>query len=417
VTRREEETMENSLPVEPLTKGCEMTDLSAETGALSAPVGPHPFFRLRPLGARNARWRLARMSFLVLVALPTVVAAIYYFLIAANQYVVEFRFAVRSVEPLRDNAPALLRSSVATAQLGLDSNIVVQYLRSRALVERLDKRFDLEKIFSRKEADWVSRIHPPVPIERLVQYWNGQVDAFFDVSDGTVTVKLRTFRPADALTLARAALLSSERLVNRLSLNARRAAMEQSKREVARAEHGLGEALRRLEKFREAEGLINPQQTADRTLALVAEVKKEILGDEARLAALKSYISASTPSVHMLQTRIAALTSEERALEARLTAAREKSAPALSRLMGGYAELESERRFAETAYRHALAALDRSRAEADRRQIYLATFVPPSLPEEPLYPHRLRAVGTVFVIAFALWAIGGLFFQSVRDHF
>lgn len=84
--------------------------------------------------------------------------------------------------------------------------------------------------------------------------------------------------------------------------------------------------------------------------------------------------------------------------------------------MGSYEELESERRFAETAYQHALEALDRARMDADRQQIYVADFVPPSLPEEALYPRRLRSVGIVFLAAFVVWAIGGLTVRSVRDH-
>jgi capsule polysaccharide export protein KpsE/RkpR len=42
--------------------------------------------------------------------------------------------------------------------------------------------------------------------------------------------------------------------------------------------------------------------------------------------------------------------------------------------------------------------------------------VPPSLPEDALYPRRWRALGIVALVAFALWSIGGLIIQSVRDH-
>jgi capsular polysaccharide transport system permease protein len=84
--------------------------------------------------------------------------------------------------------------------------------------------------------------------------------------------------------------------------------------------------------------------------------------------------------------------------------------------MTSYEELASERRFAETAYQHALLRLDRARRDADRQQVYLATFVRPSLPEEPLYPRRLFSIGIVFLAAFAIWAIGSLIVQSIRDH-
>jgi capsular polysaccharide transport system permease protein len=56
------------------------------------------------------------------------------------------------------------------------------------------------------------------------------------------------------------------------------------------------------------------------------------------------------------------------------------------------------------------------RANADRQQVYIASFVPPSLPEDALYPRQWRSLGVVALIAFALWAIGGLAVQSIRDH-
>jgi capsular polysaccharide transport system permease protein len=53
---------------------------------------------------------------------------------------------------------------------------------------------------------------------------------------------------------------------------------------------------------------------------------------------------------------------------------------------------------------------------ADRQQVYIAGFVQPSLPEESLYPRRLRSFGVVFVLCFAVWGIGGIALKSVRDH-
>jgi capsular polysaccharide transport system permease protein len=63
-----------------------------------------------------------------------------------------------------------------------------------------------------------------------------------------------------------------------------------------------------------------------------------------------------------------------------------------------------------------LEALDRSRLNADRQQVYVAGFVQPSLPEESLYPRRAQSVGIAFIICFAVWGIGGITIKSVRDH-
>ena len=356
------------------------------------------------------------LSFLFVVIIPTLLAAIYFFAIAADQYVVEFRFAVRSVEPVRGDAPTLLHGSVAAAQLGLDSNIVVQYIQSRAIVDEIGKSLDLRKLFSRRRADRLSRLSLPTPIEELVRYWRGQVDAFFDGSDGTITVKVSAFAPEDALAIARAVVDASERLVNTLSQRARADTMRQSQEELARAEARLADALAKLRQFRDRQKLLDPKETADRTLTLAAKLREQRLAAEAELTTLKKYLHDKTPAVEMLESRIAALAAQQRALDAEVTAAHGAGAPALSGALASYERLEAERNFAEAAYRHALDALDRSRLEADRRQIYLADFVAPSLPQEALYPRRWRDLGLTLLIAFALWGVGGLVVQAVRDH-
>jgi capsular polysaccharide transport system permease protein len=63
-----------------------------------------------------------------------------------------------------------------------------------------------------------------------------------------------------------------------------------------------------------------------------------------------------------------------------------------------------------------LEALDRARMNADRQQVYIAGFVQPSLPEEPLYPRRLRNAGTALFLCCAVWLIGAFIVQTVREH-
>ena len=61
-------------------------------------------------------------------------------------------------------------------------------------------------------------------------------------------------------------------------------------------------------------------------------------------------------------------------------------------------------------------ALDRARINADRQQVYIAGFVQPSLPEEALYPRRLRSVGIATFLCGAVWLIGAFIVQTVREH-
>jgi capsular polysaccharide transport system permease protein len=365
-----------------------------------------------PRRRRSLRW----VSFVVVVALPVVTAGAYYYFVAADQYVAEFRFALRSAEPQRHDPVLFFQDSVASSPIGLDSYVVVQYLASRAIVDDLSRTLDLREMFAHPEADWLARLDLPVSIEEMVRYWKGQVDAFFDATNGTIVVRARAFTPQDALKLAEGILASSERLVNDLSARTRRDTLRDAEDEVGRAERRLQSALARLRAFRDKEGIIDPRKTADATVALAGRVRDELVRADTELSTLKQYMRDDAPSIKILEARIRSLEAQRRAVESEVTDTEKTRSEALSRVMGSYEQLESERTFAESAYQHALQSLDRSRMNADRQQIYVASFVQPTLPEEALYPRRLRSLAVVLLIAFSLWAIGGSVFQSLRDH-
>jgi capsular polysaccharide transport system permease protein len=383
----------------------------AAGGELALPSARH-FARA---GSRR-RISLALLSFLLIVAVPTALAGVYYLLIAADQYVAEFRFGLRSSEPVRADTGALLLGSSAPLQTVLDSYAVAQYIGSRAIVDDVAKTLNLREIFSTPTADWPARLHLPVTVEELVVYWRRQVDAFFDPTNGTIVVRVRAFTPRGALTLAQRVLASSERLVNDLSTRARRDALRNSERDVGAAERRLTAALAGLRDYRDKEGLIDPHKAADANAALAGRLRDQLVRAGTDLSTMKEYMQDDAPALKLLEARIDTLKAQQSAIESEATNTAKTNHQALSRVMGSYEELESERRFAETAYQHALEALDRARMNADRQQIYVADFVPPSLPEEALYPRRWRSLGIVFLAAFVIWAIGNLTVRSVRDH-
>ena len=393
----------------------------ASTGALPVPseggaravVFDHLQSTVAPPPRRS---RLGWLSFVIVVVLPALITAAYYFVVAADQYVAEFRFALRSAEPERHDPALFLQENIAPSPMGLDSYVVVQYLASRAIIDDLSATVDLRQMFSRSEADWPVRLDLPVSIEELVRYWKRQVDAFFDATNGTIVVRARAFTPQDALSLAEGILASSERLVNELSARARRDALRDAEEEVGRAEKRLKSALIRLRDFRDKEGIIDPRKTADATVALAGRVRDELVRADTELSTLKHYMRDDAPSIKLLEARVQSLEAQRRAVESEVTDTEKTRSEALSRVMGSYEQLESERTFAENTYQHALQALDRSRINADRQQVYLATFVRPTLPEEPLYPRRLQSVAVATGVAFAVWMIGGFILQSIRDH-
>lgn len=198
--------------------------------------------------------------------------------------------------------------------------------------------------------------------------------------------------------------------------SARSDALRQAEAEVARAEGRLTGVLGEVRAFRDREGVIDPTRTAEANGLLATRVRDDLVKANAELTTLRSYMREDAPSVKVLKARIRSLDAQRRSLAREMTDPDKNRTDTLSRTLGSYEQLENERKFAETAYQHALQNLDQARANADRQHVFIASFIPPQLPEDALYPRRWRALGTVALLAFALWGIGGLAAQSVRDH-
>lgn len=402
-------------PQLPATSGASITPLPFLARAVG--TAPQPLQRIASL-------RL--LSFIVIVLLPIAAAAVYLFAIAADQYVAELRMSLRTVDAPPVEPLVLLGSDTSHTTAAMESQIVVQYIGSRAIIDELDPALDLRGIFTAPGADWWARLWLPASIEQLVRYWRDQVDPFYDGGTGTIVVRVQAFTPSDSLRLAQAILGASERLINDLSARARRDTVGHAEAEVAAGETRLKAALVAIREFRDREGLIDPGKAADATTTLTTKLRDDLLKANSELAALKAYMHDDAPPVKVLKARIHSIETQQHALAREMTAgatapapaaaSTPAPAPALSQTLGSYEALDAERRFAEAAYQHALEALDRARENADRQHIYIESFVPPSLPETALYPHRWRALGTVALLAFALWAIGGLSVQSIRDH-
>jgi hypothetical protein len=84
--------------------------------------------------------------------------------------------------------------------------------------------------------------------------------------------------------------------------------------------------------------------------------------------------------------------------------------------LSGYDALDVEVQIAERAYEQALSLEQQAMSAAAQQQVYLNTFVQPSLPEASLYPQRWRMVLEVLVGSCVLWALASLVYYGAREH-
>ena len=327
------------------------------------------------------------------VVLPTLGIGTYFGLFAADQYAAETRFAVRSATTAQAPNDLLGLISVTPAATVADAYVLIDFVRSRQILDRLQADTDYKSMFSRPEADRWAHLDTALPMEKVILYWRRMVSIGFDTTSQIMTLQIRAFRPDDALLLANAILKQSEQLINDLSARARGDAVRMAEQELAQSEARLRLARLAVRTFREERQEIDPRKKAEARQQIIETLQGELTTARARLQTMRQQLAENAPTVIYQRSVIKAL--EKQIDEERSRAATSTSTTADDSTMG---------------------SLERVRFDAARQQRYLATIVAPSLPQHPLYPKSLLNTLMVFAGLFCLWGLAVLIGLAVRDH-
>ena len=353
---------------------------------------------------RDSIGRGLLLSFLALAVVPSLILVAYFSFIASSQYASEAKFSVRAGEPsLLD----LMTSAAggASMQRAQDTLIVTEYITSRTMVEELERRVNLQAIFSSPHIDYFSRFKSGRTIEDLTRYWKSKVHISIEYNSGIVTVETFAFSPDDALLLAKTVVALSENLINTMSNRAQNDLVSQSEKELARAEARLRQATATLTELRNCEGLIDPRQQADAISKLIDQIRLDRLKMEQDLTSLTQSMSATSPQAQIFRLRIQAANNQIASLESRLTDGNKGANNAISSSITRFDQIELERKLAERQYIAASSSLEAARTTAERQRLYLSTFVSPVLAHESTYPRRLFFSLLSIGGSFLLWAV------------
>ncbi len=358
--------------------------------------------------------------FVLMVAVPNLVAVLYFGLIASDQYVSEAKFTVSSgVIPKMDGLGSV--TGVPPILIVQDTQVVTSYIQSRPMVEELEHTVGLRSIYSSQSIDWWARFRKTKPIEKFTDYWDKMASTSICIPSGIVTLTVRAFSPEDAKRIADAVVRQSENLINDLNDRMRNDTVLASERDMQQAAQDLGKARMQMEFERNAEGLIDVGQTNKALSDLAADTQGDLLKAQQEYDTQIRYVTADAPQMQVLKSRITAMKSQLEQLKAQLTTQGEQTVSAeadkaLSGKMTKFAEADLEERIAEKRYALRVAAVEAARMLSERRMLYLHEIVAPALPEESEYPKRWLDVGMTFLASLVAWLSTVAAMAFVRNH-
>lgn len=352
------------------------------------------------------------ISFLVMVVVPSFLALLYFAIFASDQYTAEARFAVRSLadDGANENVDTGIMQMQSASQ---DAHVVTSFIQSSEILQRLEGKVDYRAMFADSDADFLARFDASDSAEEFLKYWSKHVSAYIDGPSGIVTLTARTFRPSDSVELVTAILEESEKLVNEMTVRAREDLLASFRDEVTRTGRLYQDALSALNDFQQKSGLLSPAVQAQETGKLLTGLLAQKMELESRLFVLQQSSGTDSPSYKQMLLLRESLDKQIEGMQSQLTGANDVS---LSSVITAYARFETDRMVAEKLYEASRRNYDLAFAAALRKALYLTVFVPPSMPEEALYPKRISSPFMIFLGLLVLWATLVLIWASVEDH-
>lgn len=357
-------------------------------------------------------------TFVAIVLIPLCCIVFYLYTIAADQYASTLGFAVRSEET--DSAQSLLGGLASlSGNSSSDTDILYEFIQSQTLVETIDQRLDLRKIYTKPDFDPAFAFSPDGAVEDLVDYWHRVVRISYASGTGLIEVRVNAFTAEDAHQIATAIVEESTVMINELSAIARADATRYAREDLEQAVERLKAARQALTQFRSQTRIVDPSADIQGQMGLLNSLEAQLAEAVIELNLLLETSRDTDPRVEQARRRIAVIQSlieQEREKFGMGGTSRVDDGKDYSTLVGEFERLMVDLEYAEKSYLAAQTVLDTAQAEAQRQSRYLATYAKPTMPQSAQYPKRFLLSLLGGAVMFLIWAIGVLIFYSLRDR-
>lgn len=360
--------------------------------------------------------RLKNLSplFLGTVVVPTLVAILYYGFIAADIYISESRFVVRSPEKQTTSPLGLLLKGAGISRAQDDAYVVQDYIQSYDALSALQAELDIKRAYSQPHGDFISRF-PGLDwddsLANFYRYYQKVIGVQLDPASSIATLSVRAFTAGQAQQINQRLLEQAELLINRLNKRAQEDMIRFAQKEVEKAEQNAKKAALALARYRNEKGVINPEQQSAIPLQQIAKLQDELIATKAQILQIEK-VAKDNPQLPILRQRAQMLEHEIRAESLRV-AGGDRS---LASKAAEFQRLALEKEFADKMLASAMSSLELARNEAQRQQLYLERIAQPSLPDEAMEPRRLRNVAAVFVLGLIAWGVLTMLIAGIREH-
>lgn len=354
---------------------------------------------------RVFRWMFIFNTIFVLI-LPVIGSFLYFGLIASDQYQSETRFVVRTSTPAIGKDQLGKVTGLPSAKLAQDTQIVINFIHSRTILDDLENGMDLRRRFMRPDVDFAARLREDVTHEEFLDYWNRMVKTSVSPSSGIITVTVNAFSAEDARDIAAGITASSEKMINQLNERIWQDVAKSVQVNLDRAADKLREVRERVASQQNESGVLTVEGASAMLSSLLTKLQQEKIALEQSYTVKLESIAKTAPQMKILAREIESKQAQIDELQRQIASPEGASGGNLASVSAELSSLQFETRLAEEQFAASVRTFEQVQFASKQQLMYLDSFLPPSLSDDALYPRRgLWMVLTVFG-CFFLWLAG-----------
>ena len=338
-----------------------------------------------------------------LLIVPPAAAIAYYGFIASDQFQSEARFTVRASTPALGKDQLGRVSGLPSAKIIQDTQIVTNFISSRAMVEALEQQLNIRSVYQSLAVDWISRLGNDATYEEFLEYWNKMTSTSISPSSGIVTVKVRAFSATDAQRILTAVVSSSEKAINDLNNRIWRDVIVTAEENLKRSTETLQNVRERLLAEQNKSGVLTVEGSSAILTNLLTSVQSEKIALEQTYAVKLESISPKTPHMRVLAREIESKDAQIKELQEQITG-NSDTEKNLAGVSLDFQRLQFEKQLAEQQFASSIRTFEQVQFISKQQLMYLDPFLAPSLPDAAQYPRRLFWIFSITFISIAGWA-------------
>ncbi|UTW56254.1 hypothetical protein [Kordiimonas sp. SCSIO 12610] len=346
------------------------------------------------------------------VLLSVFIVALYYAFLASDRYQSSATLFIKSADTETATVPGLQLLQGAGAEQQ-DSNILISYIHSYAMMDHLNEKIDIEAHFSSSEWDFVSRMSSDPSREAFLKYYRSRISVGSSIDSSLIEVRAQAFTPEFSKLIVDEIIIEAERFVNEVSQRIAKDQISFIEGEVARAEKNISALRDNILKFQNENNLLDPELSGVALQTAVNTLEAQLIELRTTEKVQSGFLNDQAAELVATRARIAALEDQLKVEQARLAS---DDTASINETFAEFTQMKFDLDFAGRVYATTLASAERARVEAYKKLKYLIVVTPSFLPEEARYPRSLYNIITMFVALSLAYGVIVMIIATIREH-